>query len=392
MSEIRILAPVSSRSYFGAERANIDLLLRLQHLGVKVRCLVRHEDWPENRHLREVLRERELEWEKAPFLDYPSRRYLKYWPKVVCQAPGRYYLLNRAAADLAARWGATHIHLFNPFQAISLYRFIQHSELPVIYRCGDHPATHNMMYRYTWRWLGARATFFVTESEYIRDQLLDLNIPERKIQVIRTPAVKRFVKTKFVDSDVLRPSEGITFCYVGQITGQKGVGVLLEAFETVSKCAPGSRMLVAGPLDNGFAKEVVKKYIPRMSEGSLHFLGLVDDIPGLLGASDVHVAPSIGVESYGIVVVEAKQAALPSIVFASGGLGELVKDGLEGISLADKSAEALAKAMLEYCKNPGRARLDGERARESLRDRLRTHEHDQAWRDLYSRSAKCLAV
>jgi len=101
MMNINILAPMGSRSYFGAERANIDLLARLQQRGAKVLCLVRHEDWPENLVIRKALDERGLAWMPAPFPDYPSIRYWKYWPKVLLATPRRYASLNRLAERMS---------------------------------------------------------------------------------------------------------------------------------------------------------------------------------------------------------------------------------------------------------------------------------------------------
>lgn len=371
---------MESRAFFGAERANIDLLWRMKERGAKVTCIVRSEDWPENVRIRTALSERSIAWERASFPEYPSRRYWRWWPHVVSSFPRRYLSLNRLALSLARQEQVSHIHLFNPFQAATLYQSLERSGIPVIYRCGDAPAIHNPFYRWIWSWLRDRVRCTVTESHFIREKLLDLGFPSSRVKVIRTPPPARVIKQRFdADSiglsDLLRQQE-IVFGYVGQISEAKGLAVLLDAFRIVVTKAPSARLVLAGPIADPFARNLVRDSQVHFTSRRVNFLGEIEDVQGLLGACDVHIAPSIRAESYGIVAIEAKNAGIPSIVFSDGGLVELVENGSEGIAVAEKTPEALASAMLTYCSNRERIKHDGARARASLASRLRIPSHD----------------
>ena len=384
MSPIRILAPMSSRSLFGAERANIDLLQRMQQRGAEVLCLVRHEDWPENIAMREALDSMGLAWKRAPFPDYPSSRYWRYWPRVAIETPWRYWRLNRIAEQAIAERGFTHLHLFNPFQAASLHRAISRTGIPVVYRCGDHLTLHNQFFRGIWRWLGKRVNCFVTESDAIKGELLQAKVVRNRVELIRTPPPSRRQAAPFARPCATHDERAIDFCFVGQFAEHKGIMVLLEAFAAVVGQFPTAKLFVAAPIADNYARAAIEQSRQLVNNGALWFLDAVEDIPGLLSNCDVHVAPTLTQEPYGLVVVEAKAAGLPSIVFAEGGLAELVVDGLDGIALTEKSPTALADAMLTYCRDPARVKADGRRALASLNERLEVDRHDDAWWSIYA--------
>ena len=101
----------------------------------------------------------------------------------------------------------------------------------------------------------------------------------------------------------------------------------------------------------------------------VQFLGSVEAIPDLLSRCDVHLCPTLAEEPYGLVVAEAKQAGLPSIVFRRGGLPELVTDGSDGLICASADEDGLYRAMSVYLLNPSLRALHAEAALVSSRGR-----------------------
>jgi glycosyltransferase involved in cell wall biosynthesis len=81
--------------------------------------------------------------------------------------------------------------------------------------------------------------------------------------------------------------------------------------------------------------------------------GLAADLPGrltpeqsreLLHQADLYIAPA-DLESFGLAALEARSAGVPVLAKAAGGVGEFVRDGVEGRLVADDAelARALAK-------------------------------------------------
>jgi len=97
---------------------------------------------------------------------------------------------------------------------------------------------------------------------------------------------------------------------------------------------------------------------PRASDAALapqvRFLGRRDDVPRLLAASDLMVAPT-RYEAYGLAVHEAWARELPALVSAAAGVAELCPPQLRAQLLLDdpEDATALAARLRAWHQNPG---------------------------------------
>ena len=143
---------------------------------------------------------------------------------------------------------------------------------------------------------------------------------------------------------------------------RKGLPVLLEAFATVLAHRPGARLLVAG---SGNAEEVRAALSPRVREAVV-FLGRVsdEDKARLLRTVDVYVAPHLGGESFGIVLVEAMAAGAPVLASDLDAFRRVLEGGRAGALFPVGDAGALARAALDLLDDPVRRdRLRGEAAR-----------------------------
>ncbi|MEJ2671694.1 MAG: glycosyltransferase, partial [Deltaproteobacteria bacterium] len=99
--------------------------------------------------------------------------------------------------------------------------------------------------------------------------------------------------------------------------------------------------------------------------GQVHFLGSRVDVPDLLQAMDIFVLPSYS-EGLSLSLLEAMAAGLPVIATAVGGNPELVMDGVTGLLIPPKDAEALAAALERVLADPAWAKEMGEKARRQV--------------------------
>jgi glycosyltransferase involved in cell wall biosynthesis len=93
----------------------------------------------------------------------------------------------------------------------------------------------------------------------------------------------------------------------------------------------------------------------------IEFTGWRDDIRGVLSSLDLVVVPSTEVEATTRVILEAFSAGVPVVAFRSGGIPEIVEDGVTGV-LSAPTARDLASKLLELFSNGG-ALLDALSAR-----------------------------
>jgi glycosyltransferase involved in cell wall biosynthesis len=138
------------------------------------------------------------------------------------------------------------------------------------------------------------------------------------------------------------PDDALLLASVGRLVGLKGLRVVVEALAGLD--ATIHFMIVGeGPEEIPLRTRATQLGVgPR-----LHFEGRVnrDSLPQLLAEADLLVQPSIGVEAFGISVVEAMACALP--VFASdlGGLKETVVDRQTGRLLPQGDVSAWRDAI-----------------------------------------------
>ncbi len=149
-----------------------------------------------------------------------------------------------------------------------------------------------------------------------------------------------------------------TLAFLGRVDEpRKGLEVALAALPAVLDAHPGTRLFVAGP---GDASDLLKDADPRAAAAT-HVLGTVSDVDkaSLLRSVDAYVAPHLGGESFGIVLVEAMAAGAPVVASDLPAFAAVLDKGSTGILFETGSQEGLSQALLGLLADPGR--------RESLR-------------------------
>ena len=114
---------------------------------------------------------------------------------------------------------------------------------------------------------------------------------------------------------------------------------------------PGARLLVAGP---GDAADLLKAADPRAAAAT-EVLGMVSDADkaSLLRSVDAYVAPHLGGESFGIVLVEAMAAGRPGRGLRPAGLRRRARRGPHRAAVRDRVARgAVAGHVLDLARRP----------------------------------------
>jgi len=154
--------------------------------------------------------------------------------------------------------------------------------------------------------------------------------------------------------------------YVGRLSWEKGVDVLIEAMRRISAMRSDIGLLIAG---DGPERRTLEKRARALPQ--VHFLGFQDwtRLPGFYAAADLFVLPSRR-EPWGMVVNEAMASGLP--VMATGRVGaaqDLISEGESGFVVPEDDAEALASAIDRACQSVERLRAMGARAQRLVESR-----------------------
>jgi phosphatidylinositol alpha-mannosyltransferase len=140
----------------------------------------------------------------------------------------------------------------------------------------------------------------------------------------------------------------LRIAFVGQAVERKGLPLLLRAFEALREHIP-TELTVIGPT----AEELEPMMLdPR----DVRILGKVDDETKHreLEQADVLCAPSLGGESFGMVLTEAFAAGTPVVASDIAGYRDVVRDGVDGALVPAADPRALAEALLDLWEEPER--------------------------------------
>ena len=185
----------------------------------------------------------------------------------------------------------------------------------------------------------------------------------------------------------LTVSRGDSLLFVGRLTRQKGVDLLLRALAA---------------LPDRITLDVIGDGEERAALGALAAsLGVEDRVRwrGALPATELvpfyqHAAALVmpsAEEGLGLVAVEAQLCATPVIAFASGGVVDVVRDGETGILVSERSPEALARAISGLLEMPDRGAALGRRgalqARETFAPEQVAHRYADVYREAVLRAA-----
>jgi glycosyltransferase involved in cell wall biosynthesis len=199
-----------------------------------------------------------------------------------------------------------------------------------------------------------------------------------------------------------RPSR---LLFVGRISPDKGVHLLMEAFDRIARERPDVELTLVGkvgmlPFDlvslllnddadaldslrpfyghstlawltkevlgqkSSYKQQLDARLSPQAAE-RVRFVGSVslEELIRLYSQADLLVLPSIWRESYGLPVAESMASGVPVLASDCGGVPELVDEGVTGRLVPRLSVDALTNAMRELLSDSSRLRVMGQASR-----------------------------
>jgi phosphatidylinositol alpha-mannosyltransferase len=168
-----------------------------------------------------------------------------------------------------------------------------------------------------------------------------------------------------VSPRVALPGGPLRIAFVGQAVERKGLPILLRAFEALREHVPVELLII------GAGRDEVAPLL--LDDRGVKVLGKVSDAEktAVLAEADVLCAPSLGGESFGMVLTEAFAAGTPVIASDIAGYRDVVRDGIDGVLVPRGDATALAETLRDLALDPAR------RAR--MASAAAEHAHRYAW-------------
>jgi glycosyltransferase involved in cell wall biosynthesis len=245
---------------------------------------------------------------------------------------------------------------------------------------------HNGIYNDTQRYISSKEKLLaynawrvIVCSGYMRHEIeRALDTPWNKIDVVYNGihAAKKqrdpqfdygAFRAQFAETD-----EKIVY-YVGRMTYEKGISVLLNAAPRVIGEIHGKVKIV---IVGGGNTDHLKQQAWNLGIwDKCYFTGFMsdEDLDKFQTVADCAVFPSL-YEPFGIVALESFAARVPVVVSNTGGLPEVVRHGKTGIVTYTNNPDSLAWGILEVLRRPDYARQLIENAYQDLANRFNWQE------------------
>ena len=187
-----------------------------------------------------------------------------------------------------------------------------------------------------------KVTRYIALNAFCRNKFIEGGLPASRV----------VIKPNFVDFETLAEGARSGFLFVGRLSAEKGVDVLVGAAQTFEHV--GIRVAGTGP------EAALLNNVKGVSAlGALS----MDAVRLEMSQAMALVLPSIWYENFPRTLVEAFGCGLPVIASRIGALAELVNDGVTGLLFEPGNAKDLAEKMFWAQQHPEQMAQMGRNAR-----------------------------
>ena len=204
----------------------------------------------------------------------------------------------------------------------------------------------------------------IAVSHFIKRELIGVGVPHKRITVIHHGIDETLygpkIKYKSIYKKYPQLKNKKVIFHPARMGLAKGCDVSIKALRRIKERISNVILMLAGTkniIDWGLTQQKDIAYMVNlvdffnMRENVLIDCFKLEDMPKLYAASDVCVYPSSSSEPFGLTMLEALSSAKPMVVTETGGMPEIIKDGINGFVVPIKDFEALASRVIQLINN-----------------------------------------
>ena len=187
----------------------------------------------------------------------------------------------------------------------------------------------------------------IAPSRFMRSKLIEGGWPEGKVEALQNFADDAILARASGVADDVTDRESPYLLFFGRLSAEKGVDVLLRAFDAAAPSLPRDmRLIVVG--DGPDAAEFRDLAVSLDSAPRIEFAGYQtgDALQTYVERASLAIASSRWRENMPYSIVEAFAAGTPVVGTRIGGIPELVTDGVTGFACEPGDVATMADAMV----------------------------------------------
>lgn len=297
-----------------------------------------------------LLRAHGLPFERTSF-GYLGFGRLRWTLVTVSQWPLLWWTVLRAAARTRARvlYVLALDSFFNAWPAVLLLRYLVGVRL--VFHLGDVIAD-TRFHRAVCALVNVVADEIVVNSGAVRRSLARAGIVDGRMRILHNGVeLPRYHDAAPLDFRAERGWEldAILIGYVGQFQPNKGVMDVVQAAELVLRKQPRVRFVLIGDEAAGsyYTRTVMSAIRDRGLGDRVVCTGRLDAMERAYAALDVVVVPSRHEDPLANVAIEAMASRLPIVGSRTGGIPEIIVDGVTGFLVERERPDQIAERLIK---------------------------------------------
>ncbi len=224
-------------------------------------------------------------------------------------------------------------------------------------------------------------------SDYLRDETFNAF----DCTGCRVAVIPNFVDPAIYDRSLYSRSELLPFAgdrkvlmHISNFRAVKRVRDIVRIFAKVAAETPSVLVMVGDGPERPAAEDEVR----ALGVGdSVFFLGKIETVAPLLASADVFLLPTSS-ESFGLSALEAMASGVPVVGSDSGGLPEVVTNGVTGLLYPVGDVDSMAAGVLSIVTDPARQADMGAAGADDARKRFALDTVVSQYEDLYRSALK----
>ena len=293
------------------------------------------------------------------------------------------------------RFDVAYIH--NAFQAVGLsrcsqripYVYVFHAPTPREIEIDAAQGKYGLatpLVKVVNRWIKNKerqalnqAHAIIVRSKFMEGEMRQLYDKVGKGKTVRIPLcvdTQRFSFTeepRLIRDKLGLPLDRPILLTVRRLVARMGLENLITSVSLIAKQIPEVLLLIGG---KGYLENSLRQRVKELQlEGNVKFLGFISEekLPKYYQAADLFVLPTMDLEGFGLVTIEALSCGTPVIATPAGANPEVLEPLGEEFLCQDTTPEALAERITWFVKRGAGAELRG-RCRDYCKANFETEE------------------
>ena len=321
----------------------------------------------------------------------PALHFLRrFWFRQVCDKPWQISAGElRVLIRVLEKRNAQLLHIYFGQIAVHLLPLIRAWENPSIvsFHGADVMVDMNKpAYREATRQMLEGVKLVLVRSESLRRAVVDLGCEEKKIEVQRTGIP--LYEFPFRERNFTAAATEWRFVQACRLIDKKGLPVTLRAFASFLRQYPNATLTIAG--EGPLLSQLQNLARELKIDDHVSFTGFIsqEQLRDIYCASHIFLHPSQtgadgNQEGVPNSMLEAMASGLPVFATQHGGIPEAIENGVSGVLVPERSADELARALLNAVQEPGFLSRVARAGAEVVRERFDLGAQAQRLEDLY---------